>query len=50
MLNSSGCQLVSARPELTPSTIVGGYTCEFLQSDGSIIWRHSPIDITGGMP
>ncbi|CQD24575.1 hypothetical protein BN1232_06269 [Mycobacterium lentiflavum] len=30
--------------------IVGGYICEFLQNDGSIIWRHSPIDITGGMP
>lgn len=27
-----------------------GYICEHLQSDGSIIWRHSPIDITGGMP
>lgn len=34
----------------TPSTTVGGYICEFLQDDGSIIWRHSPIDITGGMP
>ncbi|MCA2304859.1 DUF4226 domain-containing protein [Mycobacterium intracellulare] len=34
----------------TPSTTVGGYVCEFLQDDGSIIWRHSPIDITGGMP
>lgn len=34
----------------TPSTTVGGYICEFLQDDGSIIWRHSPVDITGGMP
>ncbi|MEE6140473.1 DUF4226 domain-containing protein [Mycobacterium sp. 050128] len=34
----------------TPSTTVDGYICEFLQDDGSIIWRHSPIDITGGMP
>lgn len=34
----------------SPSTTVGGYICEFLQDDGSIIWRHSPVDITGGMP
>ncbi|EUA65508.1 MULTISPECIES: hypothetical protein [Mycobacterium] len=34
----------------TPATAVPGFICEFLQSDGSIIWRHSPIDITGGMP
>lgn len=34
----------------TPATLVPGFICEFLQSDGSIIWRHSPIDITGGMP
>lgn len=34
----------------TPSTMATGFICEFLQSDGSIIWRHSPIDITGGMP
>lgn len=34
----------------SPSTMTSGFICEFLQSDGSIIWRHSPIDITGGMP
>lgn len=34
----------------TPSSMVSGYICEFLQDDGSIIWRHSPVDITGGMP
>jgi hypothetical protein len=34
----------------TPADLVSGFICEFLGEDGGITWRHSPIDITGGMP
>jgi hypothetical protein len=30
--------------------MVPGFICEFMGEDGGITWRHSPIDITGGMP
>jgi Excreted virulence factor EspC, type VII ESX diderm len=34
----------------TPADLVSGFICEFMGEDGGITWRHSPIDITGGMP
>jgi len=34
----------------TPADLVPGFICEFLGEDRGITWRHSPIDITGGMP
>ncbi|WP_293003778.1 type VII secretion target [Mycobacterium sp.] len=34
----------------SPATLVTGFICEFMGEDGGITWRHSPIDISGGMP
>lgn len=34
----------------SPATLVSGYICEFMGEDGGITWRHSPLDISGGMP
>lgn len=34
----------------TPASLTPGFICEFLGEDGGITWRHSPIDITGGLP
>jgi len=34
----------------TPATLGSGFICEFMGEDGGITWRHSPLDITGGMP
>ena len=34
----------------SPAALVTGFICEFMGEDGGITWRHSPIDISGGMP
>ncbi|MGJ6127033.1 hypothetical protein QN239_31070 [Mycolicibacterium sp. Y3] len=34
----------------TPSTMGTGFICEYMGADGGITWRHSPLDVTGGMP